>query len=68
MSKKYLNEKELSEMTGRALQTLRNDRSKGRGFPYLKLGKKILYNEEVVISIMEKCNVKTSPFQTGEVN
>jgi len=68
MSKKYLNEKELSEMTGRALQTLRNDRFKGKGFPYIKLGKSVRYDEEVAIAIMEESKVKTSPFQTEEVN
>lgn len=64
MSKRYLNEKELSEMTGRALQTLRNDRFKGKGFPYIKLGKSVRYDEEVAIAIMEESKVKTSPFQT----
>ena len=35
--KKWITEKELSEMTGRAVQTLRNDRHEGRGFPYVKM-------------------------------
>ena len=48
MTKKYISEKELSAMTGRALQTLRNDRFNGRGFPYIKLGKSVRYDREVV--------------------
>lgn len=64
MSKKYITEKELSAMTGRALQTLRNDRFKGKGFPYIKLGKSVRYDEDLAISIMEKSKVETSSFQT----
>ena len=65
MTKKYITEKQLSAMTGRALQTLRNDRFNGRGFPYIKLGKSVRYDEEVVIAIMEQSKVETSSFQTG---
>ena len=65
MSKRYINEKELSAMTGRALQTLRNDRFNGRGFPYIKLGKSVRYDQEVAIAIMEQSKVETSSFQTG---
>ena len=64
MSKKYITEKELSAITGRALQTLRNDRFNGRGFPYIKLGRSIRYDEEVAIAIMEQSKVETSSFQT----
>ena len=63
MSKKYITEKELSAMTGRALQTLRNDRFNGRGFPYIKMGRSIRYDEEVAIAIMEQSKVATSSFQ-----
>ena len=65
MSKKYITEKELSAITGRALQTLRNDRFNGRGFPYIKLGKSVRYDQEVAIAIMEQSKVETSSFQTG---
>ncbi len=62
--KKYISEKEVSEITGRAVQTLRNDRFNGRGFPYIVLfGKSIRYDEEVVIDIMEKSKVETSSFR-----
>ena len=64
MSKKYITEKVLSAMTGRALQTLRNDRFNGRGFPYIKLGRSVRYDEEVAIAIMEQSKVATSSFQT----
>ncbi len=63
MSKKLINEKQLSKMTGRAVQTLRNDRFRGRGFPYFKLGKSVRYDEEVAIAIIEKSKVETSFFR-----
>ena len=63
MSKKYITEKELSAITGRALQTLRNDRFNGRGFPYIKLGKSVRYDQEVAIAIMEQSKVETSSFE-----
>lgn len=64
MRKTYIDEKKLSAMTGRAIQTLKNDRFKGRGFPYIKIGKSVRYDEEVVIAIMEKSQVETSFFGT----
>lgn len=66
MGKKYITEKVVSEMTGRAMQTLRNDRFKGRGFPYLKIGKSVRYDQEVVIAVMEGSKVETSSFQTDQ--
>jgi len=38
MGIRLINEKELSEMTGLALQTLRNARMRRTGFPYIRLG------------------------------
>jgi len=66
MSKKYIDEKKVSVMTGRALQTLRNDRFNGKGFPYIKLGKSVRYDEEVIIAIMEDSKVETASFQTDQ--
>lgn len=66
MSKRYITEKELSSLTGRALQTLRNDRFKGRGFPYIKLGRSVRYDEEIAIAIMEKSQIQTSSFHSNQ--
>lgn len=40
---KLLNETEVAEMIGRAVQTLRNDRHYGRGLPYIKFGRTVRY-------------------------
>jgi len=61
---KYLTEKQVSEITGRALQTLRNDRHEGRGIPYSKLrvsGNRgsIRYSLEDVVRFMERNKIQT---------
>ena len=63
MAKQFITEKGVSAITGRAPQTLRNDRSKGRGFPFYKIGKSIKYDEQEIIAIMEKNKVVTSSFE-----
>ena len=35
---RYIDEKEVARITGRGLQTLRNDRHRGRGLPWLASG------------------------------
>lgn len=57
---KYLTEKQVSEMTGLALPTLRNDRFLGRRLPYIKIGKAVRYNEADVIAFMEAHKIRTS--------
>lgn len=52
--KKYLNEKEVAAITGRAVSTLRNERFMRKGLPYLKVGgRSIRYKSEDVIAYME---------------
>jgi len=57
MEKEYLNEIEVSELTGRALSTLRNDRQAGRGFPFVKWGRFVRYRKGDVIEFMESRKV-----------
>ena len=54
LEKKYLNEKEVAAITGRAVSTLRNERFMRKGLPYLKVGgRSIRYKTEDVIAFME---------------
>jgi hypothetical protein len=54
LEKKYLNEKEVAAITGRAVSTLRNERFMRKGIPYLKVSaKSIRYLNEDVIKFME---------------
>ena len=43
MEQRYFTETELAELTSIAVQTLRNQRSEGRGFPYVKFGRSVRY-------------------------
>jgi len=54
LAKKYLNEKEVAQITGRAVSTLRNERFLRVGLPYLKIGgRSIRYRSEDVFAYME---------------
>lgn len=50
---KYLTEKDVSEITGIALSTLRNHRSLRKGIPYCKIFRSIRYSASDVQSFME---------------
>ena len=55
---KYLNERQVSEITGFAVQTLRNHRFQSVGIPYLVVGKRaIRYRPADVQAYMEKCRI-----------
>ncbi|OPY88820.1 MAG: hypothetical protein A4E71_00216 [Smithella sp. PtaU1.Bin162] len=54
LNKPFLNEFEVSAITGRAVSTLRNDRHLRRGLPYLKVSKRsIRYRTPDVMNFME---------------
>jgi hypothetical protein len=54
LNKPYLNELEVSALTGRAVSTLRNDRHLRRGFPYTRIGLRgILYRTADVVGQTE---------------
>ncbi len=50
---RYIDETEVSRITGRALPTLRNDRHHRRGLPYCKIGRSVRYALSDVIDFME---------------
>lgn len=59
----YLNETEVSQLTKRALSTLRNDRFYRRGIPYIKVGKSVRYSKEDVVNFMEARKIQTDSIQ-----
>ncbi|MBN1932312.1 MAG: helix-turn-helix domain-containing protein [Desulfobacterales bacterium] len=59
MDKRYLTEKEVSDLTGFALSTLRNDRHTHKGMPYIKKGRAVRYHMGDVINYMEARKVQT---------
>ncbi len=56
---RYIEENEVSRITGRAVQTLRNDRFNGRGIPYIKIGRSVRYSLSDVVEFMEKRKIMT---------
>ena len=56
---RYLNEKEVSQITGFAVQTLRNDRYRNQGIPYIKRGHSVRYSSSDVFNYMESGRIET---------
>jgi len=56
----YVTEVVVSQITGRALSTLRGDRHKGCGIPYYKMGKSVRYRLSDVYAYMEDRRINTS--------
>lgn len=50
---RWINEKIVAEMTGLSCQTLRNQRYKGEGLPYSKIGVSVRYEVSDIIKYME---------------
>lgn len=59
LDQKYLNEVQVAEMTGRALSTLRNERARNVGIPYIKIGRSVRYSLQDVIQFMEARKIET---------
>jgi hypothetical protein len=58
MNVKFINETEVSRITGRAVPTLRNDRYKGQGLPFYKLGRSIRYRLDEILAFMGERRVQ----------
>ena len=65
MIQEYLTDRQVAEVTGRSLSSIRNDRHLHKGFSYVKIGKSIRYKKEDVINYME--SRKITP-EVGEEN
>ena len=65
---RYLTENEVSEITARALQTLRNERHRGEGIPYYKVGRSVRYSMADVSKFMKGCRVETADSQALNKN
>jgi hypothetical protein len=55
----YLTEGEVSRITRRALQTLRNDRHRRQGIPYVKVGRSVRYKLADVLEFMDSRRIET---------
>jgi predicted DNA-binding transcriptional regulator AlpA len=48
-----LDEKQVANLLGLSIQTLRNDRATRRRFPYVKIGKSVRYKPEDIAAVIE---------------
>ncbi len=65
----YITEKEVAVLIGRALSSLRNDRTRGRGIPFIRWGKRFVrYKKSDVLSFMESRRVETKEDELCSTN
>ena len=64
----YLTENDVSKITGVALSTLRNNRSRGHGIPYIKIGRSVRYDVQDVIEFMESHKILTEKYWGSEIS
>lgn len=55
---RYIDEKEVSRITGISVHTLRNSRAEARGIPYSKIGRSVRYRMSDVLAFMEAGRVE----------
>ncbi|MBZ0265310.1 helix-turn-helix domain-containing protein [bacterium] len=58
--KRLLTEQEVSELTGRAVKTLQQDRCKSCGIPYIKMGKSVRYDMNDIENFIDSHRVTYS--------
>jgi hypothetical protein len=58
---RFVDDKEVAKITGRAVQTLRNDRFRGQGIPYSKIGRLCRYKISDVLEFCESKRIETDP-------
>lgn len=57
---RYLNEKQVAELTGLSLSKIRVDRHKGKGIPYVRISSRcVRYRESDVHEFMNKHLIQT---------
>jgi hypothetical protein len=54
MEERYLTPLEVEKLTGRKLQTLANERYRGEGIEYYKIGSSVRYKLSDVLAFMER--------------
>ena len=57
-NQKFWNDKFIAGATGMAVQTLRNMRSKRRGPPYMKIGRRVIYDLEETLRWFKEREVR----------
>ena len=53
----YMPEREVAKMLNISMSKLQSDRSKGRGLPYLKISKRVIYSKSDILEYLSKHKV-----------
>lgn len=56
---RYLTEREVLEITGVSLSTLRSNRSSHKGMPYIKVGRSVRYKLSDIVAYMDEHRIRT---------
>jgi excisionase family DNA binding protein len=59
MNEQYLTDAEVAQLTKIGLSTLRNQRCKNVGIPYVKFGRSVRYKLQDVINFLDSHKIKT---------
>ena len=54
IQEQLVTETEAAQITGRAVQTMRNDRHRSRGLPYIKIGRSVRYSLQDINAFIQK--------------
>ena len=55
----YIDEKQVAEITGLSVHTLRRDRHMRQGMPYYKIGRVVRYSIQDIVEYMESRRIDT---------
>lgn len=58
MEAQYLNEQQVSDLTGISVSTLRMHRHKCKGIPYIKYGRRVLYKIDDINNFLQSCKIQ----------
>jgi hypothetical protein len=67
-NREFGSERDVELLTGRKTRTLQKDRCYGRGFPFYRVGRKILYDLEEVRRLVRLGRVAASSVNNDAVN
>ena len=56
---KFINEEKLSELNGKSISTLQQDRWRGIGVPYYKIGGSVRYSKTDVQNYLDDVRIET---------
>jgi len=60
IQQQYFTVKQVSQLIGKAVDTLNNERSLRRGIPFIKIGGKVVYSLKDIEAYMQRNRIETT--------